>query len=219
MSDTSKIKKGSALEPDQTFSSSNDELKNEINDSEETSNGVISDQEDEISNKAQNTDKKDKNEAKLGEKLSEAEGEVKKNFELMLRAKAELENYKKRTVREMNDIRKYATESLMRELLIVVDNLERAIESSDDNAKSTLEGVNLTLDEMIKILRKYNVTPIKSIGTIFDPKIHQAMSQEETSNHPKNTVVKEFLKGYLLHDRLLRPAMVVVSKELKKENS
>jgi molecular chaperone GrpE len=154
------------------------------------------------------------------EKLAAAEEKAKDHHDRMLRMAAELENYKKRTSRELEDMRKYATENLMRQLLDVVDNLERAIASAPaDSAgdQSVVDGVALTLAEITKILEKHSVTPITALGEPFDPAFHQAMSQQESSDQPPNTVVQEFQKGYLMHDRLLRPAMVVVSKAAPEE--
>jgi molecular chaperone GrpE len=151
----------------------------------------------------------------LEEKLAEAQAQASDHHERMLRMAAELENVRKRASREMEDVRKYATENLIRQLLTVVDNLERAIASAapeNQNHKGVVDGVALTLAEITKILEKHHVRPIEAMGEPFDPAFHQAMSQEERSDHPPNTVVQEFQKGYLMHDRLLRPAMVVVSK-------
>ena len=151
----------------------------------------------------------------LEDKLAAAQEEAKDHHDRMLRMAAELENFKKRTAREMDDMRKYATENLVRQLLTVVDNLQRAIESAspdNPNDQSVVDGVALTLAEITKILEKHHVTPIEALGAPFDPAFHQAMSQEECADKPANTVVREFQKGYLMHDRLLRPAMVVVSK-------
>jgi len=151
----------------------------------------------------------------IEEKLAEAQAQAKDYHDRMLRMAAELENVRKRASREMEDVRKYATENLISQLLIVVDNLERAIASAspeNQNDKGVVDGVVLTLSEITKILEKHHVKPIEAMGEPFDPAFHQAMSQEERSDHPSNTVVQEFQKGYLMHDRLLRPAMVVVSK-------
>jgi molecular chaperone GrpE len=150
--------------------------------------------------------------------LDAARAEAKENHDRMLRMAAELDNYKKRSARDLDDMRKYATENLIRQLLTVVDNLERAIESADpENGKDqgVVDGVVMTLKEIMKILEKHHVKPIEALGEPFDPAFHQAMSQEERSDQPSNTVVQEFQKGYLIHDRLLRPAMVVVSKAVK----
>ena len=151
----------------------------------------------------------------LEEKLAAAKAEASDHHDRMLRMAAEMENYKKRAARELDDIKKYATENLIRQLLSVVDNLERAIASAspdNTNDQGVVDGVALTLTEITKILEKHHVSPIKALGEPFDPAFHQAMCQEESTDQPPNTVVQEFQKGYLMHDRLLRPTMVVVSK-------
>ncbi|RLC27216.1 MAG: nucleotide exchange factor GrpE [Deltaproteobacteria bacterium] len=156
------------------------------------------------------TDRADDLEARLETALKEAD----KNYDSFLRVSAEFDNYKKRTAREMKDFRKFANESLVKDLLPVVDNLERALESSDGKGKdgSIATGIELTLREILKILDRFGVKPIEALGKSFDPCFHQAVLQEESSDHAENTVLKEFQKGYMLHDRLIRPSMVVVSK-------
>ena len=149
----------------------------------------------------------------LEKKLEQTEEAAKAAHDRLLRVSAEFENYKKRTRREIDDFRKYANEALIKELLGVVDNLERAVESSKEASEDSqlLEGVNLTLKEIIKIFEKFNVTPIEALEKEFDPAVHQAVLQEASEDHAENTVIREFQKGYTIHDRLLRPAMVVVS--------
>ena len=152
------------------------------------------------------------------EKLKEEKDDY---YDRLLRASAEFDNYKKRANREMTELRKYANESLTRELLSVVDNLERAIMMSTENqtaVDSIVEGVDMTLKEILKILEKFYVTPLISMGEVFDPRFHQAVGQEESEDCPANSIIKELQKGYMIHDRLLRPAMVIVSKA-KPENS
>ena len=151
----------------------------------------------------------------IEEKLAAAQAEANENRDRMLRMAAELDNFKKRAARELDDLKKYATENLIRQLLTVVDNLERAIASASpdsENGQSVVDGVALTLAEIMKILEKHHVSAIQALGEPFDPAFHQAMCQEENCDQPPNTVVQEFQKGYLIHDRLLRPTMVVVSK-------
>ena len=170
----------------------------------------------------------DKDNKKTGDPLKEMEArleslekEAKESYDRFLRVSAEFENYKKRAAREMNDFRKFANESFIKAMLPVVDNLDRAIESSsnDDHAQnSVLEGVNMTLKEILKVFEQFNVKPFESLGKAFDPALHQAVMQEETDDHPDNTVLNELQKGYMMHDRLLRPAMVVVSKTKEPEN-
>ena len=147
-------------------------------------------------------------------RLESVEQEAKEAHDRFLRVSAEFENYKKRSAREMDEFRKFANESLIREMLTVVDNLERALNSSnnDNQANSHIaEGVDMTLKEILKVFGKFNVKPIEALGKPFDPNFHQAAMREETNEHPENTVLNELEKGYMIHDRLLRPAMVVVS--------
>lgn len=152
----------------------------------------------------------------LEKKLEAKEQEVKDIYDRLLRASAEFENYKKRARRESDEFKKYANESLIAALLPVVDNLERAISSFKENGldKDPLsEGVSLTLAEMFRALERFHVTPIESLGQPFDPNFHEAVMQESSDAHPDNTVIQELQRGYRIHDRLLRPSMVVVSKK------
>ena len=175
---------------------------------------------DSVTPQENDTDKEEKKEAvdpikEREAKLESLEQEVKKTHDRFLRVSAEFENYKKRAAREMEDFRKFANESFVKAVLPVVDNLDRAIESSsnDEHAnRSVVEGVNMTLKEILKVFEQFSVKPFESLGETFDPSFHQAMYQEETTGHPDNTVIRELQKGYMMHDRLLRPAMVVVSK-------
>ncbi len=147
-------------------------------------------------------------------KFEAKEEEAKETYDRLLRVSADFENYKKRSSREMEEFRKYANQSLLKEMLSVVDNLELAISSSkeDKNAdKNLIDGLNLTLNEILRVFEKFNVKPIEAQGKAFDPAYHEAVMREETDDYPENTVISEFQKGYLIHDRLLRPAMVVVA--------
>ncbi len=150
----------------------------------------------------------------LEERLKNSELESKQAYDRFLRVSADFENYKKRTAREMSEFRKYANESLISEMLNVVDNLERAIISSTGNDKVNnclVEGVGMTLKEILKVFENYGVKPIESLCKAFDPNFHQAVMQQESEEHPENTVIAELQKGYMIHDRLLRPSMVIVS--------
>jgi len=150
----------------------------------------------------------------MEEKLKNSELESKQAYDRFLRVSADFENYKKRTAREMSEFRKYANESLISEMLSVVDNLERAIISSTVNDKVNnclVEGVDMTLKEILKVLENYGVKPIESLCKAFDPNFHQAVMQQESEEHTENTVIAELQKGYMIHDRLLRPSMVIVS--------
>jgi molecular chaperone GrpE len=160
-------------------------------------------------------DKKDE----LIDQLNEWKQKAEEERDRMLRVLAEFENYKKRMNRQMEDYRKYANEALLKELLSVVDNLERAIVSSEGamgNPKEScvVEGVEMTLNEILKVLEKFHVTSFEALGKPFDPAFHEAVMQQESKEHPENTILNVLQKGYMIHDRLLRPAMVVVSKSL-----
>ncbi|MCF8045370.1 MAG: nucleotide exchange factor GrpE [Desulfarculaceae bacterium] len=154
---------------------------------------------------------------------TELTARLEKEKERVLRLSAELENYKKRMENELKQFKKYANESLLKQLLTVIDNLERAIASAENehNSESNglLEGIKMTHDEILKLLKTFSVEPVKAEGEPFDPAYHQAVTQEETDEHPENTVVRELQKGYLMHDRLIRPSMVVVSKSSGKNDN
>lgn len=151
----------------------------------------------------------------LGPKLAEAQKQAQENYDRLLRVSAEFENYKKRASREMQEVVKYANERMAKELLGVVDNLERAIASANQTTevdRALVQGVELTLNETLKLLERHHVTPIQAVGQPFDPNFHQAMMQMEAADQPPNTVVQELQRGYRIHERLLRPALVAVSK-------
>jgi molecular chaperone GrpE len=137
----------------------------------------------------------------------------------VLRLSAEFENFKKRKQRELDDFKKFANETIFRQILSVVDNLERAISAAKDNADEStlLDGVKLTYKDIAKLFESFNVKMVDAQNKIFDPNFHQAVNQEETDEVPENTVLTVLQKGYLLHDRLLRPAMVIVSKKTEKK--
>lgn len=134
------------------------------------------------------------------------------NWDKFLRERADLENYRKRVQREKEEILKYGNENLILEVLPAVDNMERAIAHASEEGHAVIEGVKLTLSMLQGVLKKFGVTAVESSpGTPFDPAFHQAMAQVETADQQPNTVVSEYQKGYLLNERLLRPAMVTVA--------
>lgn len=137
--------------------------------------------------------------------------EAKRNYDLFLRERAETENFKKRMMREKADALRFASEPLVRDLLPVVDNLERAVEHADGNGQSVIEGVRLVLKSLLETLERHGVKRIEAAGQSFDPARHEAMAQVESPEHAPNQVVDQHQSGYLMHDRLLRPALVTVS--------
>jgi molecular chaperone GrpE len=156
----------------------------------------------------------------LEAKLEAKEKESVENYDRLLRASAEFDNFKKRSSREMEEFRKFANQSLIKEMLSVVDNLELAMNSTNGHKtidKDLLQGLEMTHKEILKVFEKFKVKPIDAKGQPFDPTFHEAVMQEETGDSPKNTVINELQRGYMIHDRLLRPSMVVVAKP--KENN
>lgn len=147
-------------------------------------------------------------------KLEEKEAEAKANYELFLRERAELENFKRRMQREQAESLRFANEPLIRDLLPAIDNLERAVGHAQGggNSQPLLEGVALVVRAFLETLEKYGVTRVTAKGELFDPIRHEAMAQAENANVAPNTVVDEYCPAYLLHGRLLRPALVTVAK-------
>ena len=160
---------------------------------------------------------------KLRLSLEEKEAEVKKNYELYLRQVAETENFKKRTAREKAEAIRFSNEALVKDLLPVLDNIERAVEHArgGGNGEPLLEGIELVLKGFLEVLEKHGVKQIGAKGERFDPQSHEAFAQVESQDHEPNTVVEELHKGYAMLDRLLRPALVSVAKlpETKGEAS
>jgi molecular chaperone GrpE len=130
----------------------------------------------------------------------------------LLRTAAEFDNYRKRVDRERREQSESAATNLLTEILPVVDNLERALQASTGAASSYRAGVELIHRQMLDLLRKRGVTPIEALGADFDPRFHQAVSQEESATHRDGEVMEELQRGYMLGDRLLRAAMVKVAK-------
>ncbi len=138
-----------------------------------------------------------------------------------LRMAAEFENYKRRAQRDHRQAVQFANESLLRDILPTLDNLERAIQSwqpgqDGGNIEGLLEGVNLTYKHFLDTLNKRGMTQFSCKGETFDPTRHQAVGQVETADAPEHTVVDEHQKGYVLHDRIVRPAMVTVAQPPKE---
>ena len=151
--------------------------------------------------------------SQLKQELCAKEQEARDNWDKLLRERADLENYRKRASREKEELLNYGVKSIIEEILPVVDNLERALEhANEDGLPALVEGVRMTHSLLMTALKKYGVCAVEgSCGTLFDPAFHQAMNQVETSDQPPNTIALELQKGYLLKERLLRPAMVSVA--------
>jgi len=130
-----------------------------------------------------------------------------------LRGWAELENYRKRANRQIEDERRYAALPLLRDLLPVLDNVKRAVEAAEKNhdTASLLEGIKLVLQQLGTVLARHHCTPIEALGRPFDPNVHDAILHQPAADVPANTVIQEVHQGFQLHDRVVRPAQVIVS--------
>lgn len=142
---------------------------------------------------------------------------LEKNRELedkLLRLAAEQDNFKKRMQRERETDLKYAEETILREILPSLDNLERAVEQCrcSPDAVALLAGVEMTCKGLLNTLEKFGVTPQSGEGEAFDPNFHEAVAMEHSEEVPENMILQEYQKGYMYKDRLIRPAKVVVSK-------
>lgn len=155
----------------------------------------------------------------LEKKLDEKKKEAEYNLDRLLRLQAEFENYKKRISKEHLEFTKFVNENMIKELLPVLDNLERAVESAKNDKvfDSLKEGVEMTLKQFTSVLEKAGLKEITSIGETFNPNKHEALIMIGSDEHEENTIVEEHQKGYLLNDRVLRPSKVVVSKKNKME--
>ncbi len=139
----------------------------------------------------------------------------------MMRVAADLENFRKRAAREREDLRKFGIDKVVLELLPVLDNLERALQHAEANAEdnSITEGVRMVYRQFVSALQKHGVSGFESKGEMFDPQRHEAIQQVETDEHETGTVIEQYQKGYFLHDRLIRPAMVSVAKKVTSDTA
>ena len=146
--------------------------------------------------------------------IKQKEEEAKKYRDQMLRYAAEVENLKKSFKREKEEYFKFALETFMKELLPFVDNLERALEAArqTQDVKALIEGIELTLKGLLQTLEKFGLKQFEvAIGETFKPELHEALAVEETHEHPEGAIVRTFQKGYTLHERVIRPALVAVA--------
>ena len=146
--------------------------------------------------------------------LEKVKAEAAENYDKYLRAVAELENYKKRALRERADVLRYAGESLARDMLEIADHLQRALAQDMEGVRDDfVKGLQLILDRFQAIMEQHQVRGESSVGTAFDPVKHEALASVPTAEHPVGTVLEEFKRAYYFKDKLLRPAQVVVAKE------
>jgi len=147
----------------------------------------------------------------LRRQVAEKTAEAAAHYDRFLRERAELENFKKRMQRDKAEALRFACEPLLRELLPIIDNLERALEHGAESGASLLEGVRLVHKGLLDALGRHGVQRVEALGQTFDPTRHQAIATDATAECEPNLVVAQHHTGYLLYDRLLRPAMVTVS--------
>lgn len=154
----------------------------------------------------------------LSARLAEKEKEAAENYDRFLRAFAELDNYKKRVAKERVDLVKYANETIIKDMLPILDSLDRALEHAGnaEGFNAFIEGIQLVRDQFYGCLKNHGVERIEAKGKDFDPNFHEAVLQIESEECEENKIVEEFEKGYTLNGRLLRPAKVSVSKSIKK---
>lgn len=161
------------------------------------------------------TDTEQTTDEALAAKLAEAETNAQENWDQLLRTKAEMDNLRRRTERELENAHKYALERFAQELLAVRDSLEMgltAAQAENADVPSLVEGTDLTLKMLVSLMEKFAIMEVHPLDEPFDPEKHQAISMLEAPDKTPNTVVNVMQKGYTLNERLIRPAMVVVSK-------
>ncbi len=163
--------------------------------------------------------KKDDAIEELKASIEERDREIGGLKEKLLYQQADFENFKKLKAKEKQEVLRFGNETLIKELLPVIDNLERAIEHAGktEEAKAIAEGIALTLNGFLKVLEKFDVSRLDAKGEKFDPNLHEAVYQEESADVEPGTVIAEFQKGYMMDGRLLRPSMVSVAKRPEAE--
>lgn len=150
--------------------------------------------------------------------LEEAKAQAQENYDKFVRLYAEFDNYRKRVAREKAELVRYGNEELLKELLPVLDNLERAFSHAqrDEKTEPILQGLQLILEQFRSVLRRFGVEEIKTLGERFDPELHEAVGEMELEGIEPLEIVQEVQKGYVLNDRVLRPAKVIVGKASSK---
>ena len=154
----------------------------------------------------------------LEKDLQKTKDELAVEKDNFIRLQAETDNFRKRLSREKDEFSQYANERLFKELIPIFDNLERALEDPSNDTKSLKEGLEMILKQFSAFLEKEKVEPIKAIGEKFDPMVHEALTSEESNDHEENTIISEFVKGYTINNRVLRPSQVVISKKPSPES-
>ena len=154
----------------------------------------------------------------LEKDLLDAKNALTEQKDKFVRLQAETDNFRKRLSREKEEFSQYANERLFKELLPIFDNFERALGDPSNDIKSLKEGLEMILKQFSSFLEKERVEPIEAIGEKFDPMIHEVLTSEESSEHEENTIISQFVKGYTINNRVIRPSQVVISKKPSLES-
>jgi molecular chaperone GrpE len=149
----------------------------------------------------------------LEKELQETKDELDEQKDKFIRLQAETDNFRKRLSREKEEFSQYANERLFKGLIPIFDNFERALEDPSNEIKSLKEGLDMTLKQFSTFLEKENVEPIKAIGEKFNPELHEALTSEESNDHEEDTIISQFVKGYKINNRVLRPSQVIIAKK------
>ena len=163
-------------------------------------------------------DSPEKNADSLEAQLEQAQAKASENWEQYLRAKAEMDNLRRRNTKDVENAHKYGIEKFVTELLPVLDSMALGLAVEDASAESLREGMELTMNMLQKMMEKLNIEEIDPLNEKFDPEKHQAMTMQPNADVEPNTVIAVMQKGYSLNERLIRPAMVMVSKAVEEEN-
>lgn len=163
----------------------------------------------------QKLDSPEKNADSLEAQLEQAQAKASENWEQYLRAKAEMDNLRRRNAKDIENAHKYGIEKFVNELLPVLDSMVLGLAAEDASAESMREGMELTMSMLHKMMEKLNIEEIDPLNEKFDPEKHQAMTMQPNADVEPNTVIAVMQKGYSLNDRLIRPAMVMVSKAVE----
>jgi molecular chaperone GrpE len=148
----------------------------------------------------------------LERQIAELRSEKSDIYDKLLRKAADFDNYRKRTEKEKREHQQYALADFMSELILILDNFERAFAHTDDQANPEYQkGVELIYRQLKDLMEKKGLRPMQAVGKIFDPNMHEAITREQRDDLPENTILEELQKGYLFRDKLLRPALVKVS--------
>ena len=149
----------------------------------------------------------------LEKELQETKDELDEQKDKFIRLQAETDNFRKRLSREKEEFSQYANERLFKGLIPIFDNFERALEDPSNEIKSLKEGLDMTLKQFSTFLEKENIEPIKAIGEKFNPELHEALTSEESNDHEEDTIISQFVKGYKINNRVLRPSQVIIAKK------